>query len=122
MRRQDPPPTSRAETATLRNGRPARSGPGDQPIEQRAERAPQRQLVADRLGEGERLCKLHGRRPPAHAAALPAAREPPRPPPLRPQPLRDGSARQAGEVAEPAHAEPFELGIALRRQRQKRER
>ena len=119
MRRQDPPPTSRAETATLRNGRPARSGRAISRSSKRG--APQRQLVADRLGEGERLCKLHGRRPPAHAAALPAAREPPRPPPLRPQPLRDGSARQAGEVAEPAHAEPFELGIALR-QRQKRER
>ena len=122
VRRQEPPPTSRAETRHLaeRPARPLR--PCEQPVEQRPERTPQRQLVRDRLGEGERLGQLCRGRSPTHAAALPAAGEAPRPLPLRPQPLRDGAARQPGELAQPPHPEPFELGVAVRRQRQQRER
>ena len=70
--------------------------PGEQPLEQRAERAPQRQLVCDRLREGERLGKLGGRAAAPHAPPAPAAGEPPGPPPsgpAAPRRLRPGAAR-----------------------------
>ena len=97
-------------------------GPGEQPVEERAERAAQGELVRDRLGEGERLDQLCRGRSPAHAAALPATGKAPRPLPLLPQPLGHGAPRQGGERAEGADAEPFELGVPPLLERQKRER
>ena len=122
MRRQEPPPTRRADERELAERPPAALRTGEQPIEQRAEGPPQRELVRDRLGEGERLDQLCRRRSPAHAAALPAAREAPRLLPLPPQPLGHRAARQGGERAERADAETLELGVPLLLERQERER
>ena len=111
VRRHEPPPTSLAESASFRNGRAGPLGPCEQPVEQRAERAAQGELVRDRLGEGERLDQLCRGRSPAHAAALPAAGKAPRPLPLLTQPLGHRAARQGGERAEGADAETLELGV-----------
>ena len=122
VRRHEPPPTSRAASASFRNGPPLTLRPGEQPVEECAERAPQGQLVRDRLGEGERLGQLCRGRSPTHAPALPAACEAPRPLPLRPQPLGDRRARQGGERSEGADAEALQLGIPALVERQERER
>ena len=121
-----PPPRAAADEAGRERELPERPprplGPREQPVEQRAERPAQGELVRDRLGEGERLDQLCRRRSPAHAPALPAACEAPRPLPLLTQPLGHRAARQGGEGPEGADAETLELGVPLLLERQERER
>ena len=103
--------------------RPARPlRPCEQPVEQRAEGAPERQFVPDRLGELERLGELRRRAPTADATAVAAAREPPRLPAFPTETLRDSSPGQGGQLPQAAHAQTLQLRVAIGRERQERER
>ena len=121
-RRHEPPSTSRADSASFRNGRPARSG--------RASRRSSSEPSARRSVSSFPTASGKTRTSASSAAGLrprtlrlpPAAGEPPRLPPVDAEPLRDRAARELRELPDPAHSEPFELRVALARHGQKRER
>ena len=106
--------------------RPSRTlRPCEQPVEQRAERAPERQLVSDRLRELERLHEL-GRRPPAaHHERLPAACQRPRLPSVpaaaAPRPLARQRRRARPSCARRA-LRALRTGRPERQQRQRQRR
>ena len=80
QRRRPPPRPSTDEPGRHRHlaQRPPRPlRPREQPVEQRPEGPPQRQLVRDRLGEGEGLRQLCRRRSPTHTGCAVVPRSPP---------------------------------------------
>ena len=99
LRRHEPPPTSRADERELADERaPPLPGRAINVLDERTERTPQRQLVADRLRKLERLDDLRRRAPPAHARRScrlsPGPRRAGRPAPIV-RPRRHPGARQA---------------------------
>ena len=89
--------------------------PGEQPVEQDAERTPERELVADRLGELERLGELAtGGGVPLRAPRA-ASREAPGAPAVRPQSFGNGGARQPRKLSQPLHPELLQLLAAAAR-------
>src|SRR5205814_2146259 len=97
-------------------------GPRERRLDERAERAAQRQLVPDRLRELERLRKLRRRPAAAHAGGCTASRQAPGAPAVRPQSFGDGATREPGKLSKPAHAERLEVVGALPFERQERQR
>ena len=105
VRRHEPPPTSRAESATLRTNRPARSGrASDRSTSVPSARRSVSSFPTASGNSSASTISAGGRRPRTRPLAAPA-RELPRPPALRPEPLGDGAAGKRRELAEPAHAE-----------------
>ena len=110
----------RAATASLRNGRPARSGRASS----RSSSAPnaRRSVSSFPTASGKESASTSsaqgGVRP--HATPLAAARERPGLDARRPEPLRNSAPRQRGELTRLPHAEPFQLRIPVRLQRQQR--
>ena len=101
VRRHEPPPTRRAGKRELAQGPPTAFLPGEQPVDEHAERAPQRELVADRLRKLERLDQLR-RRACARARAASSRLSPgPGAPAVRPQSFGDGATRKPGKLAKP---------------------
>src|SRR5439155_1252607 len=96
--------------------------PSERGLEERAERAAEGQLVADRLGELERLRELGRWAATAHPRGRPASRQAPGAPAVRPQAFGDGATREPGKLSEPAHPERLQLLVALPLERQQRQR
>src|SRR5581483_4821826 len=95
---------------------------GQRRLDERAQRAPERQFVRDSLRERERLGEL-GRRPAtAHMRGRSASRQAPGAPAVRPQSFGDGAARKPGKLSQPANSERVELLVALPVERQQRQR
>ena len=124
--RQRPPPGAAADELRrerdLADEAVAPLGPCERRLDERAERAAQRQLVADRLGELERLRELGRRAAAAHARGRSASRQAPGAPAVRPQSFGDGATREPGKLSKLSHSERFELVVALPLERQQRER
>src|SRR4029077_18195077 len=87
--------------------------PCERGLDERAERAPERQLVAARLGGLERLDELGMWAAPAHARCRSASRQAPGAPAVRPQSFSNGATREPGKLSKLSHAERFELFVAL---------
>ena len=117
-KRHRPPPRAAADEAPgkreLAQGPATAFRPGEQPVDEHAERAPQRQLVADRFREVEPLDELRRGTAPAHASLRAASRQPPGAPAVRPQSFGDGATRQPGKLSEPLDPELLQLVAAAR--------
>src|SRR5205085_3821585 len=94
--------------------RPPRAlGPCEQTVEQHCEPPPERQLVADRLRELERLVQGNRRPSRRHLPVLLSSRQAPGAPSVRPQPFGDGTTRKPGKLSDRAHSELLELLVAV---------
>ena len=121
VRRHEPPLDEPGRERDLADEAVAPLGPCERGVDERTERAAQCQLVADRLGELERLRNsAGGRRPRTRAAAPPLAR----PQARRPSgPNRSATAPPGSPASCPSFApERFQLVVALPLERQQRER
>ena len=107
--RDRPPP--RAAVAQPRGQRQRSHRPraaaraAQQPLDQHRHRLAQRHLVADRLGEPDRLAQRLGRRPRADVRLVLAARQPPRRDPASAEAVGDGGQRQRRQLARRADAQ-----------------
>ena len=123
---QRPPPRAAADEPRrerdLAHEAVAALGSRERRLDERAERAAQRQLVPDRLRELERLRELRRRAAAAHACGRAASRQAPGAPAVRPQSFGDGATREPGKLSKPAHSERFELVVTLPLERQQRQR
>src|SRR5207244_3745535 len=72
----------------------------EQPVEQNAERASQRELVSNRLGELEHLQQLRGGLPSTDASTRAPSRQAPGAPAVRPQTFGHGATRKPGKLSE----------------------
>ena len=122
VRRQEPPPTRPCGECDLADEAVATLGPRQRRLDERAECAPERELVSDRLGELERLRKLGRWAATAHARGRSASRQAPGAPAVRPQSFGDGATREPGKLSELSNSERFELFVALPFERQQAER
>src|SRR6266542_6103707 len=127
--RDRPPPRAAADEPRrqrdLSQCPPAALRPGEQPVEQDAERAPQRQLVSDRLGKLERLRQLRRWPAPAYAPARASSRQAPGAPAVRPQTFGHGATRKPGKLAkllDPQLLQLFPTARVDRKQRQRQRR
>ena len=124
MRRHEPPPTSRAESATLRISRAPRSGRARIRSSSACEGAAEGELVPDRLGELEPLGDLRRRRPRLHSRVPLVPRQAPGAPAVRPQSFGDGATRQPGKLSDLLDPEVLQLlaPLSLHREERQRER
>src|SRR4051812_10901179 len=124
--RDRPPPGAAADElrrqAELARRLPAAVLAGEHALEQHGEPTPQGQLVADRLGERERLRERLDRPPWVHASVLVSSRQAPGAPAVRPQTFGDGATREPGKLSDLAHAQLLELLVALPLEREQRQR
>src|SRR5439155_3287113 len=95
--------------------------PPEQALDENRERAPQRELVPDRLGKLERLDQLSRGPSPPHAPAVSSSRQAPGTPPVRPQSFGYGAARKPSKLTDFAHAELLELAPSLLSEGKQRE-
>src|SRR5205814_7056157 len=85
----------------------------EQLVEQHAERAPQRQLVRDRIRELQTLDELARRAAAPNAPPLAAPRQAPGAPAVRPQSFGDGAARKPGKLTQPPNSKLLQLLLRL---------
>ena len=77
----------------LARGRLVADGSPEEALDENRERAPQRELVPNRLGKLERLDELSRGPSSPHAPAVSSSRQAPGAPPVRPQSFGYGAAR-----------------------------
>ena len=94
----------------------------EQAVDEHPEPSPERQLVADRFRELERLVEGLGRPSRRDPPVLLTSRQAPGAPAVRPQPFGDGAARQPGKLSDRSYSQLFELLVAVALEREQRQR
>ena len=120
VRRHEAPPTSRAQRASFRGGRPARSGRASR--RSTSTPSPRRSVSSWPTASGNSSVSTSGsagrrrRDPPV----LLASRQAPGAPAVRPQSFGDGAARQPGKLSDRSYPKLLELLVALALEREQR--
>ena len=124
VRRHEAPPTSRAQRASFRGGRPARSGRASRPSTRTP--SPRRSVSSWPTASGNSSVSTSGTggrpRRACTAAVVLASRQAPGAPAVRPQSFGDGAARQPGKLSNRSYSELFELVVALPLEREQGQR
>ena len=122
-RRHEAPPTSLAQRASFRGGRPARSGRASRPSTSTP--SPRRSVSSWPTASGNSSVSTSDiGRPsvgPTRAVVL-ASRQAPGAPAVRPQSFGDGATRQPGKLSDRSYSELLELLVALPLEREQRQR